>query len=178
MAPEFCRLLARVPADKRRGKVFFLPPNKAGNPLRPGDVSEVICAIGERAGVNVRSKVKSKVDPETGERKSVELTKFASAHDLRRSFGERWSERVFPKILKELMRHTLIETTMRFYVGQNAQRTADAAWAAYEQAQARQQTGAKIGPVNTSVNSQHFSNFSPEADESLNAYEVEGFNIG
>ena len=59
-----------------------------------------------------------------------------------------------PKDLMELMRHESIGTTMRFYVGQNAQRTADAAWAAYEAVQARQQTGEKARPVNTFVNSQ------------------------
>ena len=32
----------------------------------------------------------------------------------------------------ELMRHESIETTLRFYVGTDAQRTAAAAWAAFE----------------------------------------------
>ena len=50
--------------------------------------------------------------------------KFASAHDLRR-FGERWASRVMPQVLMELMRHESIETTMKFYVGRNAQTTAD-----------------------------------------------------
>lgn len=40
--------------------------------------------------------------------------KFASAHDLRGSFGERWSSRVMPQALMELMRHEAIETTMKF----------------------------------------------------------------
>ena len=44
----------------------------------------------------------------------------------------------------ELMGHESIGTTMRFYVGQNAQRTADAAWEAYELAQARQQAGERL----------------------------------
>ena len=154
LAPEFCRLLARVPMNKRRGRVFSVPQSKTGRQLPCDEVSKVICEIGRKAGVKVRSKVKSKIDPATGERRPVEVVKFASAHDLRRSFGERWSERVLPKVLMELMRHESIGTTLRFYVGQNAQRTADAAWAAYEAAQARQQTGGKTGPVNTSVNSQ------------------------
>lgn len=68
-----------------------------------------------------------------GERISKAHTKYASAHDLRRAFGSRWSLRVMPQVLMELMRHESIETTMRYYVGQNAQRTADAAWAAFEQ---------------------------------------------
>jgi len=35
----------------------------------------------------------------------------------------------------ELMRHESIETTLRLYVGTDAQRTADAAWAAFDRAQ-------------------------------------------
>jgi integrase len=57
--------------------------------------------------------------------------KYASVHDLRRSFGERWAARIMPQQLKEIMRHELIETTMRFYVGHNAERTADVLWKAY-----------------------------------------------
>ncbi len=38
-----------------------------------------------------------------------------------------------PQVLKELMRHESIETTMKYYVGHNAQLTADALWSAYEQ---------------------------------------------
>jgi hypothetical protein len=65
--------------------------------------------------------------------------------------SERWAERVLPNVMMELMRHESIGTTMRFYDGQNAQRTADAAWAAYESVQACQQSGEKIAPVNTSI---------------------------
>jgi integrase len=170
LAPEFCRLLSRVPAERRRGKVFSVPHPTTGRQVSSDRASIIISEIGRRAGVKVRSKVKSMVDPETGERRPVEAVKFASAHDLRRSFGERWSERVLPKVLMELMRHESIETTMRFYVGQNAQRTADAAWAAYELVQARQQAAEKAPAVNTSVNSQGFPGFPVEAEEALNAY--------
>jgi integrase len=169
-------LLARVPADKRRGRVFSVPHPGTGRQVPCDEASAIISKIGRRAGVIVRSKVKSKVDPETGERGPVEVVKYASAHDLRRSFGERWSERVLPKVLMELMRHESIQTTMRFYVGQNAQRTADAAWAAYEVAQARQQTGGKPSPVNTSVNSQGFAAVPDEEGIDVNAYEEMGFN--
>ena len=68
--------------------------------------------MGKKAGIKTQPKPKGK-------------TKFASAHDLRRSFGERWSSRMMPPVLMELMRHESIETTMRFYVGRNAQSTAD-----------------------------------------------------
>lgn len=54
--------------------------------------------------------------------------RFAGAHDLRRSFGERWAGRVQPHILKELMRHAAITTTMTYYVLADARRTSDEVW--------------------------------------------------
>jgi hypothetical protein len=35
------------------------------------------------------------------------------------------------------MRHSRIETTMRYYIGQNAERTADELWAAIERQESR-----------------------------------------
>ena len=54
--------------------------------------------------------------------------KFASAHDLRRSFGTRWSSRVKPVTLQLLMRHKSIETTLKYYVDQDADDVADELW--------------------------------------------------
>ena len=68
--------------------------------------------------------------------------KFASAHDLRRSFGARWAPRVMPATLRELMRHDSIETTMRYYVGANAKSTAAALWDAHR---GRANPGASLG---------------------------------
>ena len=82
-------------------------------------VGVVISAIGKAGGVKVNTSPSGKV-------------KFASAHDLRRSFGERWSTKVMPQVLMVLMRHENIETTMRYYVGRNAQTTADVLWQAHE----------------------------------------------
>jgi hypothetical protein len=39
-----------------------------------------------------------------------------------------------PNVLRELMRHADSGTTMKFYVGQNAEATADALWGAAEAA--------------------------------------------
>jgi integrase len=161
LAPEFCRLLQRTPEARQRGKVFSVPHPKSGRILPTDEVSALICRIGKAAGVKVRSKTRTKTDKTTGERKPVETVKFASAHDLRRSFGERWSVRVMPRVLMELMRHENINTTLKFYCGKNAERTADAAWAAYEAANAMQQAR-KPGPVNTFVNTAAES--APEAD--------------
>ena len=52
--------------------------------------------------------------------------KYASAHDLRRRFGFRWSQRVMPPVLQQMMRHESIQTTMEFYVGKNSEAAAEA----------------------------------------------------
>jgi len=60
--------------------------------------------------------------------KPYTVKEYASAHDLRRAFGTRWARRVMPTVLRELMRHATIDTTMRYYVGQNAEATAETLW--------------------------------------------------
>jgi hypothetical protein len=111
MAPEFDRLLARVPDAEKHGPVFRLPrfDGKPGR-LSPDRVSKIVTKIG--AAANVR----------------VEEGKTASAHDLRRAFGEYWATKLMPAQLMVLMRHESIETTMKFYVGRNAERTAAMLW--------------------------------------------------
>src|SRR5690606_17367944 len=56
--------------------------------------------------------------------------KTASAHDLRRSFGDRWARRVMPATLGLLMRHESISTTLTCYAGSDAEAAAQAAWEA------------------------------------------------
>lgn len=106
MAPEASGMLSGVPHADRTGKVFKLPFRSSQ------EASGAISAIGKAAGVIVKQSP----------------IKYASAHDLRRSFGERWALRVMPQVLMELMRHQSIETTMKYYVGINAQRTAKTIW--------------------------------------------------
>ena len=48
---------------------------------------------------------------------------YASAHDLRRSFGDRWARIVEPMVLRDLMRHASVVTTEQYYVGINAKKT-------------------------------------------------------
>lgn len=136
IAPDFAEFLLRTPKRARKGVVFHLPHLRWQEEQAPSAewVSRIISRIGKKAGVKVNT------CPRTGK------VKYASAHDLRRSFGERWSRRVMPQVLKELMRHESIETTMKYYVGHNAQMTADALWLAYSQ-QPRRKSG------NTSGNS-------------------------
>ena len=118
IAPEFALLLLETPSDRRVGPVFQLPKSaQRTKETRANWVGRVISKIGKKAGIKVR------IDPGRGN-----AVKYASAHDLRRSFGARWARRVMPADLKELMRHESIETTLRYYVGQDAERTAETCW--------------------------------------------------
>ena len=120
IAPEFAVFLLETPEAERTGRVFKLPKEKRLNVEARGDwAGRVLSSIGKKAGVIVRT------DPANPEKK-----KYASAHDLRRAFGTRWAERVMPAVLQALMRHESIETTLRYYVGANAERTAETCWAA------------------------------------------------
>jgi integrase len=84
--------------------------------------------------------------------KAQTVTRYAGCHDLRRSFGERWSGRVMPQVLMELMRHESMQTTLTFYVGKNAQRTADAVWAAFEAHEQKGNTSGNSGEIVHNVN--------------------------
>jgi integrase len=111
MAPEFARLLETVPEGQRTGPVFKLS-RMDGKPGQANKdrVSKVVTKIGAKAKVR------------------VDARKTASAHDLRRAFGERWAAKLMPAQLMELMRHESIDTTLSYYVGRNAERTAAMLW--------------------------------------------------
>jgi len=123
ITPEFAELLATVPENERQGRVFRLLA-RDGKPLSATrhSVGPKVSAIGKRAGVVVSQK----------DQKGKPVVSYASSHDLRRSFGFRWSRRVMPTVLRELMRHESVETTMTFYVGVNAEATADELWKAVD----------------------------------------------
>ncbi len=125
--PEFAELLATIPEGKRRGRVFRVHEH-------PVNVSAVVSSIGKAAGVVVRPAVGKK--GETG----YKAPKFASAHDLRRSFGTRWSRKLSPARLMAIMRHEDISTTMRFYVSEQADDLADALWEGFEVTEATEVT--------------------------------------
>jgi len=102
VTPDFAEFLQSVPKESRTGFVFN-PDLAKGGCRRIDTVSKAICRIGERAAV--------KVDEKGG--KPV----WASAHDLRRAFGARWSRKVNSMVLKELMRHASVTTTEKYSVG-------------------------------------------------------------
>jgi len=115
IAPEFAALLAETPESQRRGRVFKLLDS--GGKFASRDTAiRVVSAVGRLAGVKVHT------CPRTGK------VKYATAHDLRRSFATRWAKVLMPTDLMVLMRHTSINTTLRFYVGRNAESTAETLW--------------------------------------------------
>ena len=116
MAPEFAELLENTPEAERIGLVFPLMRRRErySGQVKLEHASATISDIGKKAGIKVKS--------ETG--------KCASADDLRRAFGQRWAARVMPQILMQLMRHEDVNTTMKFYVGREAEATADVLWEA------------------------------------------------
>lgn len=103
LVPEFADFI--LTTKRKKGSVF-------GITMTMPRASKVISAIGEAAQVEVNS--------DTG--------KWASAHDLRRSFGTRWASLVMPAELQRLMRHESIETTMKYYVGRSAEDLAESLW--------------------------------------------------
>jgi len=117
MPPEFVEFLEAVPESERTGRIFN-PQGKRmrGERLLLDTVSKIGCKIGKAANVVVN------VHPVSGK------VKYASAHDLRRSFGERWATRIMPKDLKVVMRHKSIETTMKYYVGSDAKKSGAVLW--------------------------------------------------
>ena len=112
LTPDFAEWLLKTPKEQRVGRVFRLNGLLSGKPITPKRVSRVVSAIGKKAGVIV-----NKIDG-----------KYASAHDLRRSFGTRWASKVKPATLQLLMRHESIETTLKYYVDQDADDVASELW--------------------------------------------------
>lgn len=105
MTPDLAAWMRQTPPKARRGLVA---PVSLGTMPR---VSEAIADVGRAAGVIVNDDGKP-----------------ASAHDLRRSFGTRWAQQVMPAVLKALMRHADISTTLKFYVGISVTDAGRALW--------------------------------------------------
>jgi integrase len=100
IAPDFAAWLRQTPPEARHGLVA--PVRRMNGKMFPVEIaSQVISEIGYRAEILV----------------NAETHKYASAHDLRRSFGTRWAKRVRPVTLQRMMRHSNIETTLKYYVG-------------------------------------------------------------
>jgi hypothetical protein len=103
--PAFAAPLEETPEVQRTGFVFS--PARERGEGRYADVKRVgriITAIGREAGVTVNANGKP-----------------ASAHDLRRSFGQRLADAGVPmRELQSIMRHARFETTEKYYLKHNA----------------------------------------------------------
>lgn len=123
LLPGFEALLLETPPEHRTGWVFEprslqLKLGRGIRHQRPDAdwVGKVISRIGKAAKIVVEE-----ADPKTG--RSV---KYASAHDLRRSCGERLREAgVPPLVISRIMRHSSWETTQRHYAPGNVQNDAE-----------------------------------------------------
>jgi integrase len=116
IAPEFAEFLLQTPEDDRTGYVFNpIPRRKQSRRFKLEWASAVISAIGREAGVKVAENDKGRV-------------KFASAHDLRRAFGMRWSNRVKPLQLQRMMRHADFKTTLKYDMDDDDDAFEDAIW--------------------------------------------------
>lgn len=112
MVPEAAEFFLATPPERRHGRVFRLNATKTGTPLAAHHIGKVVTAIGKASRVIVNQG----------------SNKYASAHDLRRTFGSKWARKVMPAVLQRLMRHESIDTTMRFYVDLDVDAVADELW--------------------------------------------------
>ncbi len=114
LTPDFGQwVLDLTPEHRRAGLVFPLEKKRHRSVTNMDHVSKTISEAGELSGVVVSSS-----------------GKFASAHDLRRTFGLRWAQsgKVTPAELQQLMRHASIQTTMAFYALVDASAFAEKLW--------------------------------------------------
>lgn len=124
----FSDLLLETPEASRSGWVFtpLSLQTKQGRQPRHGRptaewVGKVITRIGSKAKVVVVPAVGIEDQP------GYKPPKFASAHDLRRSFADRLvAAGVSERDVAAVMRHASVETTRRHYAPRNVQRSAAA----------------------------------------------------
>lgn len=102
--------------DNRRVGHVFRPHLRGGVSRRVDTVSKKISALGQKANIIVDKNAK------TGK------VKYASAHDLRRSFLERWRSKVDAAVLQVMARHESFETTKQYYLSDEAEKVAEAIW--------------------------------------------------
>lgn len=115
ISPDFAELLLATPPADREGLVFGIEGLVRGKPIDTQRASRIVSDMGEAAKIVVDvNDTRPRLDKKTGA--TAMVPRYATAHDLRRAFGTRWSKRVMPATLQKLMRHASIETTMRYYV--------------------------------------------------------------
>ncbi|HJN08632.1 MAG TPA: site-specific integrase [Pirellulaceae bacterium] len=103
--PAFAALLDEVLIDARTGWIFNPEPRRVMKTrLGAKQVGRILTVIGKRAEVFVNAEDKP-----------------ASAHDLRRSFGQRMADAGLPpRDLQSIMRHSSLTTTEKYYLRHRA----------------------------------------------------------
>lgn len=119
LLPWFETLLKETPAEQRIGPIFNPPPPKpragVGPRLQTDRVSKIISKIGKQANIIV----------DHGDLSTGRGPKYASAHDLRRSCGQRLEDAgVPPTLIARVMRHQSWDTTRKHYVPGDVQKDA------------------------------------------------------
>ena len=130
LLPWFEAVLLETPQQQRQGWVFAPQSlqSKVGRHVRHQRpdaewVGKIISRIGKQAEIVVQAS-----DERTGR-----PTKYASAHDLRRSCGERMRNAgVPPLVICRVMRHSSWETTRKHYAPGDIQTDAGVLWKALE----------------------------------------------
>ena len=122
LLPGFEKLLLETESDQRLGWVFEPQRLRSwSNPKSNGRltakwVGKVISKIGKRAKIVVAP----------GDEATGRPTKFASAHDLRRSCAQRMLDAGVPPLLvSRILRHASWETTQKHYAPGNVQKDAE-----------------------------------------------------
>jgi integrase len=109
-APEFAALLRKFPPEARRGRVFRMAGRHGKTVASPDYIQRLIADAGQAAGIIVHRYADGRI-------------KYASAHDLRRTFAQRWADRGLSELeLAAIMRHASIETTRQYYLEQSEER--------------------------------------------------------
>ena len=103
--PAFASLLMETHKGQRTGWVFNPGARRGQGRLTPEQVGRTISLIGKAACIVVNATAKA-----------------ASAHDLRRSFGQRMADAGLPsRDLQAIMRHASITTTEEYYLRDKVQ---------------------------------------------------------
>ncbi|MEP3479027.1 MAG: tyrosine-type recombinase/integrase [Fuerstiella sp.] len=114
---DFAAFLLATPKDDRSGFVFNVSRSSGEVSRRVDTISDWLVDVGKAARVKVDIRQSRSRGAKVGEMTPV----WASAHDLRRGFGTQWARIIDdPKLLMRLMRHSSIETTLKYYIQQNA----------------------------------------------------------
>jgi integrase len=103
--PAFAALLKETSEGDRKGWIFNPGARRGAGRLTPEQAGRIITAIGKAANIVVNAAGKT-----------------ASAHDLRRSFGQRMADAGLPsRDLQAIMRHASVTTTEAYYLRDRVQ---------------------------------------------------------